>query len=131
MRPTDQILARYSTEIEDRQTFIDGLVEGAENESRDLTAQEMELVTRARTRLGELNAQIEPLKEARRISVESAERLADLGKLMGREDEKPRTMEYRTAGEYVLDRWQSGLGNRQAAERLELYHRAAAHQLTT
>ena len=39
-------------------------------------------------------------------------------------------MEYRSAGEYVLDRWRAGLGMEEAVYRLDLYHRAAAHQTT-
>ena len=40
-------------------------------------------------------------------------------------------MEYRSAGQYVIDRWRAGLGENEARERLELYHRAAAHQTST
>ena len=51
---------------------------------------------------------------------------------MAQTEGKPkREMEYRTAGAYALDMWQAGLGNRDAVERLDLYHRAAEHQLTT
>jgi hypothetical protein len=39
-RSTDQMLARYVGEIEERQQLIDGLVEAAQNEERDLTTQE-------------------------------------------------------------------------------------------
>ena len=37
-------------------------------------------------------------------------------------------MKYRSAGEYVIDRWRAGLGQDDARDRLELYHRVAAHQ---
>jgi HK97 family phage major capsid protein len=131
MRPTDQMLSRLTAEIEEKQQFIDGLVETAEKEARDLTGQEMELVTRSRTRLTELGDQVEPLKEARRISGESAQRIAEISRYMGAQEGKPaREPEYRSAGEYVMDRWRAGLGQREAAERLDLYHRAAAHQTT-
>ena len=82
MRQTDQILARYGSEIEEKQTFIDGLVEGAEKESRDLTDAGDGAVTRTRDRLGELNEQIGPLQEARRISSESAGQVADMHQQM-------------------------------------------------
>jgi HK97 family phage major capsid protein len=131
MRATDQLLARVAGEIEDRQTFIDGLVEDAEKQNRDLTEQEMELVTRARGRLDELNKQVEPLNDARRIGAISRERIAEIAKwTQEQEGKKPREPEYRSAGAYVMDRWRAGLGDREAVERLELYHRAAAHQTT-
>ena len=132
MGATDQILARYVGEIEDRQTFIDGMVEAAQNETRDLTEQELELVTRARDRIAECNTQMRPLEEARRISGESHERIKELTKYMQAEngDRAPRQVEYRSAGEYALDRWRAGLGHAEAVARLDLYHRAAAHQTT-
>jgi HK97 family phage major capsid protein len=131
MKSSDQMLARMASEIQDRQTFIDGLIEDAEKEGRDLNEQEMELVTRARARLGELNKQVEPLQQAREISDASAKRIAEIARYTQEmEGKKPVEPEYRSAGEYVLDRWQAGLGNREAVDRLELYHRAAAHQTT-
>ena len=132
MRATDQMLARVAAEIEEKQSFIDGVVEDAEKDGRDLNDQELELVTRTRSRLGELNAQMEPLKQARQISVDSKSKLAEIAEFMRDKDEKPvGEPKYRSAGEYVLDRWQSGLGNEEARNRLELYHRAAAHQTST
>ena len=132
MRPTDQMLARHAAEIEDRQTFIDGLVEAAEKDSRDLTEQEMELVTRARERVGALSLQLEPLKEARRITQDSRESMREISRLIQEpEERKPREVQYRSAGAYALDRWQAGLGHREAVERIELFHRAAAHQTTS
>jgi len=131
MRTSDQMLARLSGEIEERQGFIDGLIEDAEKGGRDLTEQELELVTRARTRLTELSDQMEPLKEARRISHESSQKLRELAAFMGdREPERPREVEYRSAGEYLIDRWRAGLGQDEARQRLEIFHRAAAHQTT-
>jgi hypothetical protein len=126
---TDQMLARYVGEIEERQQFIDGLVEAAQNEKRDLSDQEMELVTRARDRIGVCNDQMKPLEESRRISGESSERVAALAKFMSGE-QKPKEWNYRSAGEYMIDRWRAGIGHQQAQERLDLYHRAAAHQTT-
>lgn len=132
MRPTDQMLARISAEIEQKQEFIDGVVEAAEKDGRDLTSQEMELVTRSRDRQNELNDQAKPMQEAAEIAIASQERIAQIGKLFDRQNGKqPTTMEYRSAGEYVLDYWKSGLGAKDASERLDLFNRAAAHQTTT
>ena len=132
MRATDQMLSRYAAEIEERQTFIDGLVEQAEKDGRDLNSQEMELVTRARERVGSLADQMEPLKEARRIAHDSQSKIAELARFMGdgEGDRKPQEPKYRSAGGYIMDRWRAGLGHEEAVQRLDLYHRAAAHQTT-
>jgi HK97 family phage major capsid protein len=127
------MLARISGEIEEKQQFIDGVVEAAEKEGRDLTAQEMELVTRAHTRQGELNEQAKPMQESARISLESRERISQIGRLLETHSpEQPQTMEYRSAGQYINDIWKSrGGGDEEATKRLELYNRTAAHQITS
>jgi HK97 family phage major capsid protein len=130
MSATDQILARMMGEIEDRQQFIDSLVQAANDEKKDLSPDKLELIERAKTRINEVNEQMKPLEEARRISGDSSERIAQLAKFMSKEGDKPTTMEYRSAGAYVLDRWRAGLGIEEAVHRLDLYHRAAAHQTT-
>jgi len=131
-RNTDAMLARYVGEIEDRQQFIDQMVEAAQTEERDLSEKELELVTRARDRIRDVNELMGPLEEAARIGDESAERIAALARRMADSQERPRgEVEYRTAGGYVIDFWRAGLGHADARERLELFHRAAAHQTTT
>src|SRR5262245_52150702 len=117
MRTTDQILTRYVAEITDKQTFMDGIVEAAEKDGRDLNPNEMELVTRARDRISELNKQIEPLADMSRISTESQQRLAEIHRHMTPPEQKPQEVEYRSAGEYAMDRWRMGLGDQQAAQR--------------
>src|SRR4029077_13601446 len=104
--------------IEEKQTFIDGVVEDAEKEGRDLNDQEMELATRARKRVGELQPQLDQLIDLRRMGSESRAKIAELAPFMREQPAPPAEIEYRSAGEYVLDRWRSGLGMQDAAERL-------------
>jgi HK97 family phage major capsid protein len=130
MRATDQMLARLSGEIAEKQNFIDGVVEAAENEGRDLTSQEMELVTRARTRQGELNDQAKPMQEAAEIAHESARRISEIGRLMGDQKKPVGEIAYRTAGEWTVDYIAAVTGSISAKERIEQYTRAAAHQTT-
>jgi HK97 family phage major capsid protein len=129
MSSTDKMLTRLAGEIEEKQTFIDGIVQAAENDHRDLTSQEMEMVTRSRDRLGELNAQAGPMQEAARIASESRARIEQIGKLTSTPD-TPREVSYRSAGQYVLDYWKGSLGAADAMQRLDLYNRAASHQTT-
>lgn len=132
MRPTDQMLSRIAAEIEEKQTFIDGIVESAENERRDLTSQEMEMVTRSRDRQQDLNAQAGPMQEAARIASESRDRIQQIGKVFG-DAPAAREVEYRTAGEYICDMWQASVGRQDARDRLVRWttqNRAAAHETT-
>lgn len=130
MRTSDQMLVRYADEITERQRFIDNMVEAAQGENRDLSEQELELVTRARDRINEVDQRMRPLEEANRIAGESNERIAALARLMDDAEKKPRDVEYRSAGSYILDRWRAGIGQAEAVHRLDVYHRAAAHQTT-
>jgi HK97 family phage major capsid protein len=129
VRPTDQILARYSAELEERQQFMDGIVEAAEKDGRDLNPQELELVTRTRDRIGAINGQITPLKEAGEIAAQSAETRAQIAQLVTG-TRAPQQVEYRSAGEFIVDFWRAGLGVEEAVQRQDMYKRAAAHQTT-
>lgn len=129
MSATDQLLAQMLGELQDRQQLIDGIVQDAHDQKKELEPDKLELIERAKNRISDLNERMKPLEEARRISGESADRIAQLAKFMS-QDDKPTKAEYRSAGEYVMDRWRSGLGQAEATHRLDLYHRAAAHQTT-
>jgi HK97 family phage major capsid protein len=131
MRTTDQMLSRLVAEIEEKQTFIDGVVEDAEKEGRDLNDQEMELATRARKRVGELQPQVDQLIDLRRMGSESRAKIAELAPFMREQPGPAKEIEYRTAGEYVLDQWRAGLGDTDSRQRIEIYNRAASHQTTS
>ena len=132
MGATDALLARFQGEIEERTTFMDNLVEGAQNDKRDLTEQEMTLLSRTRERIQDINNQVAPLQEAARIAEQSRKRTAEIAQQFAeaRDPDAAKPFEYRSAGAYAIDLWRSGLGNDEARARLELYNRAAAHQTT-
>jgi HK97 family phage major capsid protein len=126
---TDELAAQYHGEIEERKAFIDGVVDEATSKGRDLEDKELELVTRAKDRIAFLSGQLEPLRESIRLANDSAAKHAEFTKATTRPPAAP--VEYRSAGEYMIDRWRAGLGHEEAAQRIALYHRAAAHQLTS
>jgi hypothetical protein len=110
---------------------VDGLVEQAQAEGRDLTTQEMELLERSRERLSAIGSQLDPLRDTVRIARESAERSRSIAQEIERvRSGAPGPIEYRTAGEFVLDYWRAGLGIDEAQERIALFYRAAQHQTT-
>jgi HK97 family phage major capsid protein len=128
----DALLVRFQAEREEREKFMDGVVETAEKEGRDLTEQELTLLTRTKERIEQINGQMEPLTEAITIAHDSRERTAQLLTAMqkARDPERPGPVEYRSAGEFIIDVWRSGLGVEQATARLDVFKRAAAHQTT-
>jgi HK97 family phage major capsid protein len=131
MGATDQMLARYVAEIEERQQFMDGIIEAAQG--KDLSDEQSELVRETRNRIERVNEMMKPLEEARRISGDSAERIRQLAVYMQGDKPDPGRVEYRSAGEYAVDLWQAGLGIEDAKDRLRRWgqeNRAAAHQTT-
>src|SRR5262245_10804963 len=126
MPAIDAQIRQYQDEIEDRTAFINGVV--AAKSGGDLDASEMRLVEDATTRIRRLNDMIAPLQESNRVAIESRSRFAELQMQTSRP--APRPVEYRSAGAYIVDQWQAGLGIEEARERLGLYLRAAAHQTT-
>jgi HK97 family phage major capsid protein len=129
---TDQQLAAYLAEIEDRQTFIDGLIESAKD--RDLTDDETQMISETQARMAKVNEKALLLEETRKISGDSAKRVAEIAKLLQSKPSAPAQVEYRNAGHYALDLWDAGLGDQDAKARLDRWtteNRAAAHQTTS
>ena len=132
MGATDAMLDRLTAEIEEKKILQDSLVETAQREGRDLKPEEAELYQRASDRMAAIESQLTPLREGMRIAADSARRTQEISDTIGvaRSTTIPKSVEYRSAGSYIVDHWQSALGAPEARERLGLYLRAAAHQTT-
>jgi HK97 family phage major capsid protein len=129
MPATDVLIAQYQAEIEERQSFIDGVVQGAVG--RDINATEMELVSKHTDRLSTLNELVGPLRESAKIATESRNRMAEIQRDVSiARNPAHAPIEYRSAGEFIVDYWRAGVGHEDARDRLTLYNRAAAHQTT-
>jgi len=128
MGQTDQMLANYVAEIEERQAFVDGILEAANG--KDLTEEQIGLISDTRDRMQLVNEKMKPLEELRRISGDSAKRVQDIANYMQQKPGPPAQVEYRSAGEYILDYYNANLGVEEAIQRFTTYNRAAAHQTT-
>ena len=107
----------------------------AQDKSRDLNSQEMELITGARERITAVTAQLDPLREASRIAIESRHRTRQLTQDLDDARRRgglsaPGPVEYRSAGQYVADLYLATMGDEGAQTRTEVFNRAAAHQTT-
>ena len=129
---TDSMIARLESELEERNTFVQGLVAGAQDSNRDLSSQEMELIAGARERITKVGEQLNPLRETSKIAIESRNRMREIDiELQGQRTRAGvGPVEYRSAGAYIADMYYGQLGDRDAAERMEIFQRAAAHQTT-
>jgi HK97 family phage major capsid protein len=114
---TDAMIARLENELEERNALIEGCIASAQDKNRDLNSQEMELIGGAKERITAVTAQLDPLREASKLAIESRTRTRQLNDELAasrtRANNIPGVVEYRSAGQYVADRY-----------------RAAAHQTT-
>lgn len=116
-------------EVTELTSVNDNLTRAASEEKRDLTGGEIEIINRNADRIVELQTQVETVQRAQSIRAQSLESIAMLGSAV--DSSRQAEHEYKTAGEYIADVWRSGVGNRDAENRLRRYStRVAAHQTT-
>lgn len=128
---TDAMLTKYSAEIEERSTFIDSVVANAQDANRDLTDSEHEMLEGARKRIEECARQVQTIGETRSASVDAMKRLDAVDRALDiNRRVSASEVEYRTAGAYITDLCRASTF-KDARERLDIYHRTAAHELTS
>jgi HK97 family phage major capsid protein len=131
--PTDAMIARLESELEERNAFNNGLIGAAQDADRDLSDNETELIRTSKGRIDNINSQLDTLRETRSTTIAARERARDLSKEMMRlrreVDSGP--VEYRSTGAYLADYIAGSTGSKSAMERLDMYNRAAAHQKTS
>jgi HK97 family phage major capsid protein len=130
---TDAMIERLEKEIEERSSFLEGMIGNAQDDDRDLTDNEKQLSVQTRSRLEALEDQLKTLYDNRERTTAARQRAQDVhrevSRLRNQVDSGP--VEYRSAGAYMLDVWAAQTGGGGAKERLEVFHRAAAHQKTS
>lgn len=127
----DVMLAKLREEREAKIKFAEDLANTAASESRDLSSNELEIITRSKDRVEEIDKQLVVLTRESTLDEAAQNRLAQLaGATIGSESK----VEYRTAGEYLKDYISTIIGEGEqrtkSEDRLRRYHRAAAHITT-
>lgn len=132
MTATDSSIRRHEATIQEKLAFIEELAAKAEKANRMLSDQEKDLIKGAQAEVGELEAELKLHAETSRIAIESRNNLRKYDQELGdaRRAGATNGIEYRSAGAYLIESWKAAVGDRQAAERLDIFHRAAAHQTT-
>lgn len=133
----DALIRRLETEVEERSALIQGLAQDAQAAGRDLSDSELEQIERAESRIADLGKQLGPLRTAAKTTIESRSRMQEVSQELealrrsapGRG--LPSGVDYSSAGAYVADLYHAHMGDREAADRVESFHRAAAHQTTS
>jgi HK97 family phage major capsid protein len=129
----DAMIRRLESELEERNSFVQGLIANAQDGERDLNDTEKATLTEARNRMGALKEQIDQLEDTARVATEIAQRARQVDQAIttARRANEAGPVEYRSTGAYLCDYIAAQTGSQSARERLELYTRAAAHQKTS
>lgn len=129
----DAMIRRLEGELEERNSYIQGVIRNAQDAERDLNDTEKQSLADARGRVGEINEQLQALESTAEIAKQVQQRARDLDSAIttARRQGGDGKVEYRSAGAYLMDAISASLGSREATERLEIYERVADHQKTT
>lgn len=129
----DVMISKLNEEREAKLKLATELANTAAAENRDLSTNELEIITRSKDRVGEIDNQLKVLIRESDLDEQSQVRLAQLaGATIGGGDNAP--VQYRSAGEYLHDYIATIIGEgdkrTRSVERLQRYHRAASHVTT-
>jgi HK97 family phage major capsid protein len=128
----DAMIRRLQTELEERTQAAQGIIATAQDTERDLNSAERETLTGLRGRITELRSQLEELESTAALAGQVSDRMKQFDQAVttARRNGNADT-EYRSAGAWALDSYKASVGDRGAAERLEMFYRVAAHQKTS
>lgn len=129
---SDEYIRRLETELREKESLVRGVYDRANASSRDINEEEGEMVAECRGRMEVIKGQMEQAQEVNRIAYETRSKGRAVDQAIAVMKGKPETgdVEYRSAGAYMLDMWNSAQGSQAAADRLEVYMRAVAHEKT-
>lgn len=130
---SDAMIRRLETELEERSAFANGVIERAQSAGRDLDERDKVALAETRDRITAIKDNITYLEDVNRSTAETQTRIRqfDNALVATRGRGNLGGVEYRSAGQYVVDMYKSATGHRDATERLDLYLRAADHARTT
>lgn len=128
----DEYIQRLDKELEQKESLVRGIYQRANAAGRDVNDEEGQMIVEARGRMEKIQAELDQAQEVNRIAYEtrSKGRAVDQAISIMKGKPEPGKVEYRSAGEYMLDMWNSAQGSRDASDRLEVYGRSAQHQKT-
>jgi len=127
----DAMIRRLERELEERNSAVQGLVANAQDDERDLNTSEQETINGLQQRMQAIQSQLDTLESSSATAIQVQTRLHDLDVAMTTARRTGSAqVEYRSAGEYVADLYTARMGDREAQERIEVFHRVAAHQTT-
>jgi HK97 family phage major capsid protein len=129
---SDDFIRRQETELRQQQNFANEIIARAQVAERDLNDDEKNLLSETRGHISRIKGQLDLVEDVSRESFEATQRERQVGDaIASRKGQSHRApVEYRSAGQWMLDSYKAHLGDRECRDRLEMFYREAAHQTT-
>lgn len=129
----DAMIRRLEQELEERNAAATGIIANAQdsNPPRDLNDAEKQALSSLRDRMANIQSQLEELESTKAAAISVHNRMKQLDVALTHSRKAGgESVEYRSAGEWALDSWKASLGDRAAAERIDVFYRQAQHDKT-
>jgi HK97 family phage major capsid protein len=128
----DLMIRRLQRELEERSSAASAIIATAQDKERDLNDAEKQTLGGLRDRMTELRSQLTELESTAELAEEIGNRMRrmDSAIVTARRTAGAEPVEYRSAGQWMLDLINAHGGSQDARERLDLYERVAQHQKT-
>lgn len=131
MSALDTVIRKLERELEERKSAYEAILSHAEKEDREPNDSEKETMAELTVRMKEINERLAGYDETEKVIGQFTTRAKELDSAIATRRTHGSAVEYGSAGEYTVDLIKASTGSREAQERLEVYHRAAAHQKTS
>lgn len=121
----DSMIRRLETELGEKETFANSIIERAQASERDLSEDDKKMLVETRERMENIKEQIENLESVHRTAASIRTRARDVDREISnsRSEYQRGPVEYRSAGAYTLDLYNAAMGKRDAKERLQVFER--------
>ncbi len=131
MSALDTVIRKLEGELDEKKSAYEAILGHVDKENREPNESEKSTLGALTNRMKEINESLEGYDATDKVIGQFSTRAKQLDLAISTRRAAPDGVEYRSAGAYALDAYKSALGDRTASERLEVFHRAAAHQKTT
>jgi HK97 family phage major capsid protein len=130
MSALDTVIRKLEKELDERKSAYEAILSNAAEKERDPNESEKATLDELTERMEKINEQLSEYDRTEKVIGQFSTRAKELDETISTRRKAPQGVEYRSAGEWIADSVKAHNGSREAAERMEVFMRAAAHQTT-
>lgn len=131
MSALDTVIRRLEGELDERKQAFEAILSNASDNNREPNEAEKATMAELTNRMSAINEQLASYDATEKVIGQFNTRAKELDNALSDRRNGGKDVEYRSAGAYLLDQYNGHLGDQKALQRLEVFHRVAAHQKTS